>query len=96
MPIKDPKVRLAAELGLQDPILQERSPGTCVQEPSQKGVQSEHWHSPCQLGHGKLAGANKTKAASQVELPMPGMSLVRLPFAKERPFRWNQLSRYLN
>jgi hypothetical protein len=86
MPTKDPEVPLTTKLGLQHRILQEQSPGMCVQVLIQKGAQSGHWHSPCQWGHGKLAGANKAKEVSQVESPTPNMSLLRLPFLKEHPF----------
>jgi hypothetical protein len=82
MPTKDLKEQLAAELDLQDSILQEHSPGKCAQAPSQKGAQSGHQHSPPQLGDDELAGANKAKAVSEVESPMLGVCLVRLPFAK--------------
>jgi hypothetical protein len=84
MPIKDTKVLLVAELGLQDRILQEQSPGTCARAPGQKRPQSGCRHSPHQLGDGKLAVTNKAKAANQVESPMPGLSLARLPFCEEK------------
>jgi hypothetical protein len=83
-------------MGLQDRILQEQSPGACAQAPSQMGAQSGRQHSPTQLVDGKLAGANKAKAASQVESPMPGMSLLRLPFATESLFHQILIRRYLD
>jgi hypothetical protein len=44
MPTKDPEVKLVAELGLQDRILQELSPGAHARVPSQKGAQCGCWH----------------------------------------------------
>ncbi len=82
MPPKDPKAQLAVELGPQGCTLQEQCPGACTQAPSQKRAQSGCWLRPHQLLDGKLAGANKAKAASQPALPMLGMSLVRLTFCK--------------
>ncbi len=45
-PTKDSKVRLVAKLGLQDCILQERSPGMHTQALSQKGALSGCRHHP--------------------------------------------------
>jgi hypothetical protein len=46
MPLKDPEVQIAVELGLQVSTLQEQSPGVGTQVPSQKGAQSDCQHSP--------------------------------------------------
>jgi hypothetical protein len=70
MPLKDQEVQLAAVLGRQVHILQEQSPGAGTRALIQKGTQSGHYHSPHQLVDGELAGANKAKAAHQVESPM--------------------------
>jgi hypothetical protein len=67
MPHKDPEVQLMAELSPRVCMLQERIPGARAQVPSHKLAQSSCWHSPRQLLNGKLAGANKAKAASQPE-----------------------------
>jgi hypothetical protein len=60
---------------------QEQSSGACIQAPSQRGAQSDCWHSPHQLVDCKLAGTNKADAACQVKSPTLGiLPLVRLPF----------------
>ncbi len=76
-------MQLAVELGAHVHILQEKPPCVRTQALIQKVAQSGCQHSPHQLVDGKLAGTNKAKAACQVESPMLGMSLVRLPLAKE-------------
>jgi hypothetical protein len=60
-----------------------------------KGAQSGCWHNPHLLGDDELACANKVNAASQVESPMLGKSLARLPFAKELLFRRILVRKYL-
>ncbi len=65
MPLKDPKVRLTAELGPRGRTLQEQLPGAPAWVQSQKQAQSGCWLWPHQPLDGKLAGANKAKAASQ-------------------------------
>jgi hypothetical protein len=79
MPHKDLEVQLVEKLGPHVCIIQEQFPGVRAQALSQMSV---HWHSPCQRVDGKLAGANKAKAASQPDSPMLGMSLTRLSFCK--------------
>jgi hypothetical protein len=65
MPHRDPKVQLAAELGLKAHTHQEQSPGAHARVPRQEGAQSGCCHSQCQLGNGKLASTNKAKAAQK-------------------------------
>jgi hypothetical protein len=65
MPLKDPEVRLAAEVDPRVHILQVQSPGAGAQAPSKKGAQSGSWHSPRQLFDGKLAGTNKAKVQAK-------------------------------
>ncbi len=65
MPHKDPKAQLAAELALRCHTLQEQFPGALTWVQSQKQAQSGCWLWPHQPLDGKLAGANKAKAASQ-------------------------------
>ncbi len=65
MHIKNPKVRLTAELGPQGRTLQEQFPGASAQVQSKKQAQSGHQPWPHQLLDDELAGANKPKKASQ-------------------------------
>ncbi len=65
MPLNDPKVWFAAELDPQGRTLQEQFPGALAWAQSQKWAQSGCWLRPHQPLDGKLAGANKAKAASQ-------------------------------
>jgi hypothetical protein len=73
MPLKDPKVQLAAELRLKSVHSKSNLLVRAIKLPSQKRAQSGCWHSPHQLVDSKLASANKAKAVHQVESPMLGM-----------------------
>ena len=95
MPLKDPKVQLAAEFGPRVWRLQEQSPGVRTQALSQKGAQSDCQLRPHQLVDGKLASLYKAEAACHVKSQLLGISLPRLPFLKEHPFCQNLLGKFL-
>jgi hypothetical protein len=65
MPLKDPKVQLAVELGPRGRTLQEWFPGVPEWAQCQKQAQPGPRLWPSQPLDGKLAGTNKAKAASQ-------------------------------
>ncbi len=74
MPHRDPKVQLAAELGLNARTHQEQSPGAHVCVPRWERAQSGGCRSQCQLGNGKLASTNKAKAYTKNKSLVPDMS----------------------
>ena len=84
IPPKDPEEQVAAELGPQVRILQERYPGASVQATRKKEAQSGCRPRPHQLDDGKLADANKAEAACQLS-PKCSACLYKTAFLKELP-----------
>jgi hypothetical protein len=64
IPSGTPEARVAAELSVRAPTLQELYPGARAQAPRQKGAHIERRPRPRQMDDGALANANKAEAAT--------------------------------